>query len=136
MNKFLVGVKALILKNDELLLLQRGKLAPTNPEKWDLPGGLVDTNEVPDDAILREIAEETNLKVANVSLVSNTVFDRKGEPAVTLFYLVDYVDGNVEISKEHSQYKWVKINEVTLEDLQPWIKEHLVILLAKYNTPQ
>ena len=43
------------------LLLKRSMSSKNNRGKWDLPGGKVDAGERFDEALLREVAEETGL---------------------------------------------------------------------------
>jgi len=46
-------------RHDRLLLVQR-KVAPRSGE-WCLPGGFMELDETPEDAVLRELLEETGL---------------------------------------------------------------------------
>jgi 8-oxo-dGTP pyrophosphatase MutT (NUDIX family) len=52
------GVAAAVLADDHLLLLLHAE-----SHRWVLPGGAVEPDEHPADAILREVAEETGLRV-------------------------------------------------------------------------
>lgn len=62
-----VAVAALILKQDQVLLVRRSN----DPQRglWTLPAGFVDAGEDPLEALRRECLEETGLQVEIVGLV-------------------------------------------------------------------
>ena len=68
----LLGVGALIFDAGKVLLVERGN--PPLQGFWSLPGGLVDANERLEDAVAREVWEETGLAVTATRLA--TVFER------------------------------------------------------------
>jgi 8-oxo-dGTP diphosphatase len=68
----LVGVGAIVFDGARVLLVERGK--PPLEGLWSLPGGLVETGERLEDAVAREVFEETGLRVEAASLA--TVFER------------------------------------------------------------
>ncbi len=130
MDKFLVGIKAFVKnKNDEILVLKRTSTAPSNPNTWDLPGGLLDFGETPSEAIKREIFEESSLKINDVKIHSETLFKRKEIPTVVIFYECETINSEeVKTSFEHSEFKWVSISEIKEIKMQPWITEHLLTI--------
>jgi mutator protein MutT len=68
----IVGVAAVVIENGGVVLVRRGR-APAYGE-WSLPGGAVELGESLEEAIVREVEEETGLKVEVVELVA--VLDR------------------------------------------------------------
>jgi NAD+ diphosphatase len=68
---------ALIVDDDGRLLLARRAHEPYR-DMWDTVGGFLDEREHPDDALRREVAEETGLEVEPGSYVG-TYMDRYGD---------------------------------------------------------
>ena len=111
-NRPLVGVGALIFRRDRILLAQRGK----DPLKgwWSLPGGALELGESLQDAVCREVLEETGLEVEPVKLFE--VFERimrddAGAPEYH-YVLVDYVcrvtGGKLFPGDDVSAVDWVR----------------------------
>ena len=82
---------AVVFNADCVLLVRRAK-APLAGE-WSLPGGAVELGETLEEAIVREVAEETGLRVVPLQVVK--VFDhidRDGEGGIRFHYvLVDFL---------------------------------------------
>lgn len=74
MNMPRVGVGALIIENNKILLIYRKKEPEAN--HWSIPGGKVDFLETIEAAIVREVYEETNLEIELESIicVTNHIF--------------------------------------------------------------
>ncbi len=67
-DKPMVGVAAVIFREDRVLLIKRGR--PPAYGKWSLPGGLVELGESLKDALQREVFEEVGLEVRVQDLVA------------------------------------------------------------------
>jgi len=69
------GVYSILMYKDKYILIQKGK----GPFKgrWDLPGGKIDFGETPEDALERELMEETGLKMKSCSLLDAIGYQRK-----------------------------------------------------------
>jgi ADP-ribose pyrophosphatase len=62
-----VGVGVVVLRGDEVLLVQRGK-AP-NKGQWSIPGGKQRLGETVMQAVHRELLEETGVKIKQAALL-------------------------------------------------------------------
>jgi len=66
-QKISLAVEAIVEKNGKILLIRRKKGSFAN--SLSLPGGKVETREKVEDAVEREIFEETNLKIKPVEIL-------------------------------------------------------------------
>ena len=82
------AVRAIVINNDQLLVVHRNKFG----EEYDiLPGGNIELAESPEAALLRELAEETQVQISNPRLI---FLEHAGEPYGDQYiYLCDYVSG-------------------------------------------
>ena len=100
------------------MILRRHPKSRNNPHKWELPGGKVDPGEFFDVALVREFKEETNLDVKIESLFEvvqdEFISRRTNQPisTVQLMMNLEIIDGEVQISSEHDDYKWVSKEEL------------------------
>lgn len=105
--------KAFVFRKDgNFLTLRRTDAAPSNPLKWDLPGGDLDFGEDPLESIMREIQEESGLvakKLAPFGVEAHIT--SLGSYWITLAYTAVIAKGKLSISWEHDLYKWVTIDE-------------------------
>lgn len=112
----LVGIGAVILRKGEILLEKR-KNEPGRG-KWSIPGGLVDLGETLEEAVIREVKEETRLDVEKPELidaVDNVTLDAEGRVQyhfVIIDYLVKLKGGKAEASSDADELQWTRFDEV------------------------
>ncbi len=125
-EKPIVGVGAIILEGDQILLEKR-KNSP-GKGKWSVPGGLVDLGETAEQAVIREVKEETELEVYDprlVDVVNYISIDEKGAVIyhyVIIDYLVTLKGGKLKASSDADALKWVKLCELDKYDLTESLK--------------
>jgi colanic acid biosynthesis protein WcaH len=97
-------VDAVIVHKGKFLLLKRNN--PPVKGEWWLPGGRIRRNESFEDAVRREVLEETGLTCKTIKPVGviSQVFPECH--TVSVYFLVESDNVDVKMNSEHSEYKW------------------------------
>jgi 8-oxo-dGTP diphosphatase len=118
-----LGVGALILDAGRVLLVERGK--PPLVGYWSFPGGVVETGERLEDALVREVWEETGLNITAESIAA--VFERiipdQSGGCEYHYVLVDFYctvrGGELRAGDDSNKTQWFdidKLDAVTLTE--------------------
>jgi 8-oxo-dGTP pyrophosphatase MutT (NUDIX family) len=111
MTKTLRVVGCIIQKDDKILMLYRSA-KETDPSLWGIPAGKVEPGESDIEAVIREIEEETSIKLSPDDLKGLGVL-----PIQYPDFLVEFpifhakLDAEPEIllqPREHIDYQWIK----------------------------
>jgi len=108
-----------VIKEGKLLLLLRGSTAPYNPDKYGFPGGMVDENETMEECAVRELFEETGLKINVSDLIPMSVKYPSGYKKKFFIYNNSNINQNINISWEHSKYGWFSLRDTESVELVP-----------------
>lgn len=113
MTQFYVAVGAVIERDDKFLLLKRSPEKDFKPGVWEIVTGRLEREEQPVQGVLREVEEEVGLTVKVVMPIHTTFFYRgsKEFPMVFITYWCRHLDGDVSLSWEHSEFKWVTMDD-------------------------
>ncbi len=110
-EKPFIGVAGLILKGNKVLFGKRK--GRHGGGTWAPPGGKLEFNEKFEDAVMREVLEETGLKVKVIRFagVTNNIFKKEGKHSITLFFVCRINSGklhNMEPDKceEFGWFEW------------------------------
>jgi 8-oxo-dGTP diphosphatase len=109
-----------------ILLLKRNAQRRTSPNKWQTPSGFINEGESAEEAVLREVKEETALD--GTIKKSGAVFEVIDEWArwIIIPFLITVKSDKVVVdSREHSEFRWVKVNEVSSFECVKGIDEDL-----------
>jgi 8-oxo-dGTP diphosphatase len=112
-----------VIWNRRLLLVRRGK--PPLQGAWSIPGGMLEVGETLEEAVVRELAEETGIEVRVLDLVE--VFQRISHDDagrvqyhfVILDYLCEKVGGEAQAGSDASDLAWVAEADLSHYELTP-----------------
>jgi len=122
-------VEAIIHDNDgKVLLLKRSDKNRYYLGKWQLPGGKVEDEETLEEAIQREVFEETGYYCSELELKKEVCFlsDTRGKEekvCLTVFYCK--VGGDLSLSDDHKAHSFFEKHAIEKEELTPESKKAL-----------
>ncbi|MFJ2618407.1 (deoxy)nucleoside triphosphate pyrophosphohydrolase [Glutamicibacter sp. NPDC087344] len=117
MKKRINVVGAVIVRNEEILCAQRG-FGGSLGGMWEFPGGKIEANETPREALEREIREELLCEVSVGSEVTTTVHEYDfGIVYLTTFYC-ELVAGEPQLT-EHEETVWLPKSRLLEIDWAP-----------------
>ncbi|HEC86566.1 MAG TPA: NUDIX hydrolase [Thermoplasmatales archaeon] len=109
-----ITVDGIILdeNKERILLVQRGR--EPFKGKWALPGGFVEYGEKTEDAVVREVLEETGLKTKALELFgvySDPNRDPRGH-TITIVYLLDIINGEITSGDDAMKAEFFDLNNL------------------------
>jgi 8-oxo-dGTP diphosphatase len=110
---YVVSVYA-VLRNEkgEFLLLKRSENSHSNPEKWDLPGGKLVRGELLEEAVVREVWEETGISIVPGEIAGYAAFELPEKKVIAVVYDGGYIIADVKLSGEHTEYAWISLDSI------------------------
>lgn len=111
-----VATSALIINDHELLMVKRAG----EPDRglWSLPGGLVELGETIEDALVREVGEETGLTIRPIELAAVTQLIGRDKQATPPYHYIvvtmraAVVGGVPKPGGDAEAVEWVPLKEV------------------------
>ncbi|MDR1025768.1 MAG: NUDIX domain-containing protein [Lactobacillus sp.] len=133
MKKIFFAQKALIVKNNKLLMVRKSKNEHPNPLKWDLPGGRMEWGEGIDESLSRELYEEAGIEATlgkpyymREWFVTRTQEDGSPlEMQIVAVYRACSTSNDAITNKKATEeeqievVEWVSIDEILNLDLMP-----------------
>src|SRR6056297_840407 len=106
-------VDGIVEKNGKIILIKRGRA----PYKgfYAIPGGFIDWDETAEEAVIRELKEETNLniKVKDFLNYYDSIKRDKDRRTISLVFVCELIDENkARDGDDASDFKWFTINEL------------------------
>ncbi|NLV42891.1 MAG: NUDIX domain-containing protein [Candidatus Hydrogenedentes bacterium] len=115
---FSLSVKAIVMDKDKrCLVLRRSMASKNNAGKWEFPGGKLNPGESFDNALEREVHEETGLEITLLRPFDTAMSSIQDRRVVYLFMLAETGTDRVRLSNEHDAFQWVAVDRLAEVDL-------------------
>lgn len=103
-------VAAILRKDNRIFATQRGY--GEFKDSWEFPGGKIEENESPRDAIVREIKEELAADIIVGELLTTVEYDYPNFHLSMDCFLAELAPGSDMKLLEHESAKWLGVNEL------------------------
>ncbi|AOL16997.1 DNA mismatch repair protein MutT [Sulfolobus sp. A20] len=110
MDRPIVAVGCFVKINDSVLLVKRGH--PPNEDLWAIPGGKVEFGETLQEALKREMKEETGLDVNVKDLIALVEIIHKNYHYVILDFECEPIGGKLLASSDAKEVKLIPLKEL------------------------
>lgn len=121
-----VSVAGLVVNDeDEILLINSPRRG------WEYPGGMVEPKESLQDALMREIREETGVEIEIVGFVG--VCKNVENDIVNIDFICKYISGQLKTSEESLEVKWFKAKEAVDKVTFPLTRKRLLNMISGRN---
>ncbi len=132
-KKQIIIVKGLVLNaNNEILFVRRKREWHKEAhDKWEFPGGKIDFGETPEEAILREIKEESGYTATIITLLPKILsaqweYETKQSQQILICYICKKYAGEPVLTDHGvSEIKWFTYEHAKTLDCLPGIQEFL-----------
>ena len=111
-------VTAAILVKDGKILIARRKAGDHQADKWEFPGGTVKQNETAQACLKREMQEEFGINVSVGRIFGESIYHYDYGSIKLMAYLACLESGK-PAAKEHSEFRWVSIDQLSEYDFAP-----------------
>lgn len=115
-------VAAIIIENGKVFATQRGY--GEFKDGWEFPGGKIEPDETPEDAIVREIKEELDTEVEVQELLDTVEYDYPTFHLSMDCFICKIISGDL-VLKEHEAAKWLR--RETLDSVE-WLPADLGLI--------
>lgn len=125
------AVKAIVFdkKRKKFLLIKRNEKEEIYKNLWDIPGGKVEIGETLWEGLVREIFEETGIKIDEKILIlpiKGWIIKEKCRVGITFLVVLENIK-KIRLGGEHKEYMFLSENEIEKINTHPGIKEDFIL---------
>ena len=117
-----VGVGVFVIRDGKFLMGKR--IGSHGAETWSVPGGWIEYGETLEQAAVREVHEETSMKITRVAFaaLTNNIFRKESIHSLTVWMTSNWAAAEPSIMEPDKfiEQRWVDIDELPKPLFLPW----------------
>jgi 8-oxo-dGTP diphosphatase len=116
----------ILIDNHHCFLIARKKEGSPNAGLWEFPGGKIESDELPADALIRELNEELGVYI-NIKKELGVFYYQTTSHTLVLHSFICKCNEPIISSTDHDTLRWITLNE---SSQYTFLKADLLILEA------
>jgi ADP-ribose pyrophosphatase YjhB (NUDIX family) len=134
-----LAVSAAIVRDGRVLVARRAKAGPSQG-LFTLPGGVVEAGETLHQAIVREVAEETEIAIEPIALAGHREFITRSRDGrverhfVILCFAARWLSGEGRPNEELAELRWLQPAELSSFRMTEGLPEIVAAAFARMET--
>ncbi|EHL29064.1 Mutator protein MutT [Legionella drancourtii LLAP12] len=122
-----VAVAIIVDAEQRILITQRPHHVP-HGGRWEFPGGKLETNELAEHALIREIREEVGLEVLKYEFLGEVNHQYSDKSVQLLIFLVTQFSGTPLCVEGQLAMKWIKQEALNPDDFPEANREVIALI--------
>lgn len=123
---------AVIIDTQQRVLVAQRPLHTSHGGCWEFPGGKLEANEPPEQALIREVKEEVSLDVLGYKFLGEVKHQYTEKTVHLLVYLVTEFSGTPRPAEGQPALEWVPLNQLNPADF-PEANHKVMALIPVLN---
>ncbi|WP_414049414.1 NUDIX hydrolase [Macrococcus animalis] len=122
------GASIIVIRDNKLLIVKS-----KSEQKWSIPTGGLEGNEIAEEAAVREAFEETGYRISVINHIDTTSKVVKDYEVTVDYFLGEVISGEILVNdpdEEIEEVKWISKNEMSSIE---WLYPEDITLINKYQ---
>ena len=134
MKSAVIRVVGAIVERDGAVFAARRNADRSAGGLWEFPGGKVEADESPEEALRRELQEELGVDVSVGSFIDRSLSDVGSVRIELSCYSARFDSGDPIASSDHDAMQWVPLGELSSLDWAPGDVPIIEVLAERLDT--
>ena len=103
---------AIIFDQEQRVLITRRPVHAAHGGMWEFPGGKLEANELPEQALIREIKEEVGIDILDYRFLTEVTHYYNAQVVNLLVFIITSYEGKPSCRESQLDLRWVSVDDL------------------------
>lgn len=103
---------AIIFDQEKRVLITRRPVHAAHGGMWEFPGGKLEANELPEQALIREINEEVGIDILDYRFLTEVTHSYDAQVVHLLVFIITCYEGKPRCRESQLALRWVSVDDL------------------------